>query len=46
MRGEGNKGELWGEFKYDILIHSKDYCKRHNVPSCSTTIKKTKNSNV
>jgi hypothetical protein len=29
-----------GKFKYDIFDHCKKFCKCHNVPPPSTTVKK------
>jgi hypothetical protein len=31
-----------GEFKYDIFVYCKNFCKCHNVMSPNTTIKKKK----
>jgi hypothetical protein len=43
--GEGNKGEWWGGLLNSsmlYLIHCKNFCKCHNAPPPSTTIKKEK----
>jgi hypothetical protein len=35
----GEKEQWRGEFKYDIFIHYKNFCKFHSVPPSSTTLK-------
>jgi hypothetical protein len=40
MGGGRIKNDGEGELKYDILIYCKKFCKSHNVPPPSTTIKK------